>query len=81
MDDAPEQQIEIIPKVETKLDIYAALNQLPIELKEVTILYFFRDRTQKDIAGILGISQTLVRRRLERSKQQLREFLEKEEGE
>lgn len=80
LDDVPEQRIETIPKVETKLDIYAALNQLPIELKEVTILYYFRDRTQKEIANILGISPTLVRRRLERSKQQLREFLEKEEG-
>ena len=80
MDDVPEQRVEPIPKVETKLDVYAALDQLPIELKEVTILYFFRDRTQKEIASILGISQTLVRRRLERSKQRLREFWEKEEG-
>ena len=79
MDDVTEQKVEPIPKVETKLDIYAALNQLPLELKEVTILYFFRDRTQKEIASILNISPTLVRRRLERSKQHLREFLEKEE--
>lgn len=79
-DDLPEQSVELIPQVDMKLDVHTALDCLSIELREVTILYFFRNRTQKEIAKILGISQTLVQRRLERAKEQLREFLEKEEG-
>lgn len=78
IEDIPEQRIEPIAEVETKIEIYTALSQLPIELREVIILYFFRECSQKEIAEILGISQTLVRRRLERAKQQLRVFLEKE---
>lgn len=76
MEELPEQPKDTISHIESKLDIHAALNRLPIELQEVTILYFFRDRTQKEIAIILGISPTLVRRRLERAKQQLRTLLE-----
>ena len=62
---------------EEKLDVGTALNRLPIELREVTILYYYRDRTQKDIAEILGISQTVVQRRLERAKNSFVSFLER----
>lgn len=73
----PEQSVEPIALAEKKLDIEEALNHLQMELREVTILYYFRDRTQKEIAEILGISQTVVQRRLERARNQLRIFLEK----
>lgn len=73
----PEQAVEPIALAEEKLDIGEALNLLPIELREVTILYYYRDRTQKEIAKILGISQTVVQRRLERARNQLRSILEK----
>lgn len=73
----PEQSVEPIALAEEKLDIGEALNHLQMELREVTILYYFRDRTQKEIAEILGISQTVVQRRLERARNQLRIFLEK----
>lgn len=77
MSEMPEQFVEPITLAEEKLDVGTALNRLPIELREVTILYYYRDRTQKDIAEILGISQTVVQRRLERAKKQLRIFLGK----
>lgn len=77
MAEMPEQSVEPIALAEEKLDVGTALNRLPIELREVTILYYYRDRTQKDIADILGISQTVVQRRLERAKKQLRIFLGK----
>lgn len=79
-EDLPEQPVEPISQAETKMDVYTALSRLSYELREVTVLYFFRDRTQNEIAKILGISQTLVQRRLERAKEQLRVILEKEEG-
>lgn len=78
MEELPEQAVEPIAFAEEKLDVAAGLNHLPFELREVMILYYFRGRTQKDIAKILGISQTLVQRRLERAKNQLRIFLEED---
>lgn len=78
MEELPEQAVEPIALAEEKLDVAAGLNHLPFELREVMILYYFRGRTQKDIAKILGISQTLVQRRLERAKNQLRIFLEED---
>ena len=72
--------MEPISQAETKMDVYTALSRLSYELREATVLYFFQDRTQNEIAKILGISQTLVQRRLERAKEQLRVILEKEEG-
>lgn len=77
MAEMPEQSVEPIALAEEKLDVGTALNRLPIELREVIILYYYRDRTQKDIAEILGISQTVVQRRLERAKKQLRIFFGK----
>ncbi len=79
LEDLPEQSAESIPEVEIRLDISAALEQLSMDLREVTILYYFRQRSQKEIAAILGISPTLVRRRLKRATQQLRILLGKEE--
>lgn len=79
-EDLPEQPVEPISQAETKMDVYTALSRLSYELREATVLYFFQDRTQNEIAKILGISQTLVQRRLERAKEQLRVILEKEEG-
>lgn len=79
VEELPEQLTEPIPRAEEKLDVSAALGRLPMELQQVVILYFFRDFSQKEIAGILKISPTLVRRRLERAKEQLRVFLEEEE--
>lgn len=78
MEDLPEQPIELILKIDTKLDLHTALSLLHFDLREVTILYFFHNRTQKEIAAILGISQTLVQRRLDRAKSQLRFYLEEE---
>lgn len=77
MEEVPEQFVEPIASAEEKLDVGTALNHLPVELREVTILYYYQDRTQKEVADILGVSQTVVQRRLGRAKNQLRIFLEK----
>lgn len=75
----PEQETQPIPELEGKLDLYAALERLPMELRQVAVLYYFRQYTLKEISGILKISPSLVRKRLERTKQAMRRYLEGEE--
>jgi RNA polymerase sigma factor (sigma-70 family) len=49
---------ELIPQVD------AALSELPIEQREALVLRYLEDRSQEDIADLLGISQPTVSRRL-----------------
>ena len=61
-----------------ELDVHMALEHLPQELREVTILYFFQEVRQKEIARILGISLPLVKYRIKRAKELLTIYLGKE---
>lgn len=63
----------------TRISIEQALKQLPDELKEVIILYYFQELKLKEIANILEIGLPLVKYRLKRAKTQLEEVLGKEE--
>lgn len=74
-----EQQPQQITELEGKLDVYLALEQLPVELHQVTVLYFFRQYTLKEISGILKISPSLVRKRLELAKKAMRRYFREEE--
>lgn len=76
--------IETIPEIpenrmddmETRLDIEQAMDNLPDELKEVTILFFFQGLKQKEIAQLLNIKLSLVKYRISKSKKILSECLE-----
>lgn len=74
----PEQADHASP-LEEKLDVHMALARLPQELREVTILYFFQQCKQAEIAKILGIGLPLVKYRLKRAKELLRAYLAEEE--
>ena len=65
--------------LDLQLDVHNALEKLPPELQEVTILFFFQDVKQKEIAKILGISLPLVKYRIKRAKELLAGYLGKEE--
>lgn len=58
-----------------RLDVRRALQSLPEELRETAILYFFQDRKQTEIARILGIGLPLVKYRIRRARELLREQL------
>lgn len=62
-----------------RLDVHQALEKLPPELREVTILFFFQEVNQKEIARILGIGLPLVKYRIKRAKELLAGYLGKEE--
>lgn len=79
MSELPEQPSYDMESLELQLDVHTAIQKLPKELREITILYFFQDLKQKEIAKILGIEVPLVKYRIKRAKDLLADFLGKEE--
>lgn len=79
IDDLAEQISATMEPMDLQMDVHMALNKLPQELREVTILFFFQEVKQKEIAKILGISLPLVKYRIKRSKELLAGYLGKEE--
>ena len=57
------------------------LNQINRELKEIVVLYYYDDFSVADIANILEIPQGTVKSRLSRAREQIKEIINKEEGE
>ena len=80
MEELPEQLVYQMETLDLRLDIHRALEQLPPELREVTILYFFQELKQKEIARILGISLPLVKYRIRRAKELLEQLIGKEDA-
>ena len=80
MEELPEQPIYSMETLDLRLDVHRALAQLPPELREVTILYFFQELQQKEIARILGIGLPLVKYRIRRTKELLEQLLGKEDA-
>jgi RNA polymerase sigma-70 factor (ECF subfamily) len=58
------------------VDIWRALGNLPPELRDVVVLFYFDDLKSVDIAAILGIAHATVRTRLARARAQLRRLLD-----
>ena len=79
MVELPEQAVCQMETLDLRMDIHRALEQLPPELREVTILYFFQDIKQKEIARILEIGLPLVKYRIRRAKELLAGYLGKED--
>ena len=79
MEELPGEAICEMPPLDLRLDVHAALNKLPPELREVTILFFFQEVKQKEIAKILNIGLPLVKYRIKRAKELLAAYLGKEE--
>lgn len=75
MEELPEQPDSRMDSLETQLDVRRVLEQMPEELREVTLLYFFQNLKQREIARILGIGLPLVKYRIRRAKDYLSEHL------
>ena len=77
-----EEQISL-QKTETenvldKVTIQAALNDLPEELREVIILYYFQELRLAEISDMLGIGLPLVKYRIKQARIQLKRLLGEE---
>ena len=80
MEELPEQPVNQMEALDLRMDVHRALEQLSPELREVTILYFFQELKQKEIARILGIGLPLVKYRIRRAKELLEQLLGKEDA-
>jgi RNA polymerase sigma factor (sigma-70 family) len=60
----------------TGIDVWAALQHLTHDLREVVVLFYFDDLKGEEIARILRVPHATVRNRLMRAKQQLRGLLD-----
>lgn len=75
MGELPEPPDLRMDSLDLRMDVHMALDRLPQELKEVTVLYFFQEVRQKEIARILGIGLPLVKYRMKRAKELLALYL------
>ena len=63
-DRLPDIEDENPKNIEIRIDIERALEQLPEEIKEIVILFFFQGLKQKEIADLLNIKLSLVKSRV-----------------
>ena len=77
-DQLPDIEDENQKNIEIRIDIERALEQLPEEIKEIVILYFFQGLKQKEIADLLNIKLSLVKYRVSKAKELLAKQLEVE---
>ena len=77
-DRLPDIEDENPKNIEIRIDIERALEQLPEEIKEIVILFFFQVLKQKEIADLLNIKLSLVKYRVSKAKELLAKQLEVE---
>ena len=77
-DQLPDIEDENPKNIEIRIDIERALEQLPEEIKEILILFFFQGLKQKEIADLLNIKLSLVKYRVSKAKELLAKQLEVE---
>ncbi len=79
-DISPEEVLRAVPdgfRQET-LDLSRAILQLPDKLKEPILLYYFQRMTMAEIAHAVGITKSLVSKRIKKAHALLRDMLGKE---
>ena len=62
-------------------EVWALLEREPELNRRIFLLFYGCDRTQKEIASSLGLSEEAVRQRLYRTRRRIRAMLEREEQE
>lgn len=77
-DQLPDIEDENPKNIEIRIDIERALEQLPEEIKEIVILFFFQELKQNEIADLLNIKLSLVKYRVSKAKELLAKQLEVE---
>ena len=77
-DQLPDIEDENPKNIEIRIDIERALEQLPEEIKEIVILFFFQELKQKEIADLLNIKLSLVKYRVSKAKELLAKKLDVE---
>ena len=79
MEELPDISNRQTDNMEMQVEVRIALESLPDELREVSVLYFIQEQKQKDIAKILGISLPLVKYRIRRAREMLFAYFSEEQ--
>ncbi len=74
-DEIPEQTADFAP-IEERLDIAAALEQMPPKLRTVLYLYYYEEYGTREIAKMLGIPKSTVTTSLSRARKMLKNKLD-----
>ena len=64
-------------KKELPYDLSKIVNALPEKYKTIIVLYYYDDMKIKDISTILKISESAVKKRLERARNRIKEIIER----
>ncbi len=67
--------------IDTKLTVLDALHSLPLSLKEIVVLYYYQEFTQREIGEILKISESTVAYRLKIARNLLKNYLKEDDYE
>lgn len=65
------------PPTTPSLILYEALKKMPLDFKEVILLYYYEEYGIKEISEILGIPEGTVKSRLFRGREFIKNYLEK----
>jgi RNA polymerase sigma-70 factor (ECF subfamily) len=65
-------------RAETALSVREAVARLPERQRSAVLLFHFQDLSQKDAAGVLGVSETAFESLLARARRQMRAWLSAE---
>ena len=69
--------LEIVEENEYQSNLLAAINRLNPKQRIVVILYYYDEMKIKDISRVLKISESAVKKRLERARNLIREIIER----
>ena len=64
-------------KEELQFDLSEIVNTLPEKYKTIIILHYYDDMKIKDISNVLKISESAVKKRLERARNLIKEIIER----
>jgi RNA polymerase sigma-70 factor (sigma-E family) len=75
-----DRQVDELPSVEVRDELWDALQQLPIRQRTALVLRYFEDLSEQQTADILGCSPGAVKGLVTRGNQAMRELLEESHG-
>ena len=78
MEELPETGANPFGAVNGRLDVEQAVKRLPEELKEVILLRYFQELKLREVAEITGAGLPLVKCRLRKAKELLKQYMGEE---
>lgn len=73
----PDMDTELLAEAEERArKLEESMKELPADFREVLVKHYYEDKSSEEIAEELGIKEPLVRKRLSRAREKLKELLD-----